>query len=217
MRDSARKVGIALAIIIAGSILGACANGASRSQSSATTTSTTHMTTTTIPTTTSTTTATTCQPSQLRSVLYGSEGAAGTIELTFSFTNTSNSLCTMHGYPGMQLVDASGDNLPTVVIRGGTLAFENVATTDVTLAPLQMAYFNLGFNDVATGTTTCSVATKVEITPPNDVTYVVVPVASQIEVCDGGTLYVSPVFSSTDTTATGTMASPTQSSQANGG
>jgi hypothetical protein len=106
----------------------------------------------------------------------------------------------------MQLLDTSGASLPTVVIRGGGLAFENVAATNVSLAPGQMAYFNLGYNDVVTGTTSCSVATQVEITPPNDAMYLVAPVFSQIDACNGGTLHVSPVFASTDSTATVTTA-----------
>ncbi len=207
MWNRARAVGIALAAVVASFTLGACSNGVARSQSSTTTTSTT-----TIPTTTSTTVAATCQPSQLRILLYGSEGAAGTIELTFTLANYSTSLCAMYGYPGMQLLDASGASLPTVVIRGGTLAFEDIAATNVSLAPGQTAYFNLGYNDVVTGTTTCSMATQIEITPPNDMLYAVAQLVAQIDVCNGGTLHVSPVFSASDSAATGTISPQSQGS-----
>jgi hypothetical protein len=105
----------------------------------------------------------------------------------------------------MQLLASSGANLATVVTRGGGLSFENVAVTAIELDPGQTAYFNLGYNDVTQGTTSCSVSSQVEITPPNDTSYAVVSV-SQINACGGGALSVSPVFASTDVPATSTTA-----------
>ena len=140
----------------------------------------------------------------------------------------------MFGYPGMLLLTAGDIGLPTIVsqeqfkaameqtvkannftdcyiraivTRGGGLAFESVAPTNVTLDPGQAAYFNLGYNDVTQGTTTCSSATQVEITPPNDTSYVVTKVP-QIIACGGGALNVSPIFPSTDAPATSTTAPP---------
>ncbi len=104
----------------------------------------------------------------------------------------------MYGYPGMQLLNASGADLPTNVIRGGGLTFESVAPTNVSLAPAQTAYYNLGYSDVpVNGETSCPTASQVEITPPNDTSYALVPV-SELDACGGGTLHVSPVFASTD-------------------
>jgi hypothetical protein len=213
IRVTAWAAEMTLVALVAGSGLGACATGSSSSSTStsvALTTTGATATTSKVASTTaapaSTTVANpTCRPSQLHIALFGSEGAAGTIELTFSLTNTSTMLCTMHGYPGMELLDASGGNLATVVTRGGGLTFENVAVTDVSLAPGQTAYFNLGHGDVPVGTTSCSVASQVEITPPNDTSLAVVPVP-QIDACGGGALHVSPVFASTDSVATNTMA-----------
>jgi hypothetical protein len=68
-----------------------------------------------------------------------------------------------------------------------------------------VADFNLGFSDVITGTTSCSMASQVEITPPNDLTYAIVH-ASPIDACGNGTLHVSPVFAATNSTATSTTA-----------
>jgi hypothetical protein len=124
--------------------------------------------------------------------------------MTFTLSNTSSAECTLQGYPGMELLNAAGSDLPTVVLRGGGLSFTNLGVTPVTLLPGDMAYFNMGYNDVTTGTTTCSVATQVIITPPNDTTYAVVPVRTQIQACNGGTLNVSPMFGSTDSAATQT-------------
>ena len=207
MRITARATVVALVALAAGSVLGACANSSPSSVPSTSRASKSTTTTATAPpTTTATAITATCQPSQLHIVQFGSSGAAGTHELTFSLTNSSTVLCTMHGYPGMLLLDARAGALPTNVMRGGGLAFENVAVTDVSLAPGQAAYFNLGYNDVITGTTTCSDAPQVEITPPNATSYAVVPVFPSIDACNGGTLHVSPVFASTDSTATQTTA-----------
>jgi hypothetical protein len=114
----------------------------------------------------------------------------------------------MQGYPGMELLGAGGTGETTTVTRGGGLAFENVAVTDVSLSSGQTAYFNLGYNDVVTGSTVCSQSSEVEITPPNDTSYAVVPVTPGIDACDNGALHVSPVFSSTDSAATSTTAVP---------
>ncbi len=128
--------------------------------------------------------------------LVGSQGAAGTFELTFALRNTSTVSCPMDGYPGAQLVDASGTQLPTHVVSGGNLAFTDFAPAPVVLGAGASAYFNLAYSDVPTGTeTTCPTAAQIEITPPHAVDHDVVPV--HITVCGAGTLTVSPVFSST--------------------
>jgi hypothetical protein len=205
MKITKRVAAVAFAALLVGSVLGACTSSPSVSPTT-TTTTTAPTTTTTAPP--STTTATTCQPSQLHIVVYGSAGAAGTIELTFSLTNTSTTTCTMYGYPGMQLLNASGADLSTNVIRGGGLTFESVAPTNVSLAPAQTAYYNLGYSDVPVGgETSCPTASQIEITPPNDTSYAVVPV-SGFDACGGGTLHVSAVFASTDSAATSTTTPP---------
>jgi hypothetical protein len=132
----------------------------------------------------------------------GSGGAAGTIELTFSLTNIASVSCTMQGYPGLQLLSANGTALPTTVMRGGSLSFENIAVTTVSLSPSQTAYFNLGYSDV---TVPCSQASQVEVTPPNDTAHASVPVTS-LQACDNGALAVSSVFASSNSTATQTTA-----------
>jgi hypothetical protein len=136
----------------------------------------------------------------------GSSGAAGTIELTFSLTNSSARRCTMQGYPGMALLDTHGAALPTNVVRGGELGFENVPATDVSLAPGGIAYFNLGYNDVVTEATACAQSSQVRITPPNATVSALVPVATSIQACNGGTIHLSAVFASTNTSATQTTA-----------
>jgi hypothetical protein len=110
----------------------------------------------------------------------------------------------MQGYPGILLLDASGVALPTTVVRGGSLSFENIAATAVSLSPSETAYFNLGYSDV---TAPCSMASQVEVTPPNDTAHATVSVTS-LQACNNGTLTVSPVFASSNAAATETTAPP---------
>jgi hypothetical protein len=110
----------------------------------------------------------------------------------------------MRGFPGLLLLGPNGSPQPTQVVRGGGLTFERLPITTVALGRGQVAYFNVGFTDVAP--TLCVIATKVEVTPPTATAYSVVAVSPTMNACNGGTLNVSPVFSSSDTTATQTTA-----------
>jgi hypothetical protein len=140
----------------------------------------------------------------LHGAVEGTEGAAGTIEVTFSLTNISPSTCVMWGFPGGEMLASTGAQLPTFVHRGGTLSFENIPVTTVTIGPGQAAWFNLGYSDVpVAGETSCPSSAAFEITPPNNVPHLVVPIS--MDPCGGGSVYVSPVFdkysSYTSTTA----------------
>ena len=74
------------------------------------TTGSTNTTTTSQPgtTTTSTLPSNYCEVADLRGAVEGTAGAAGTIEMTFSFTNTSPSTCVLYGYPGALLRGPGG-------------------------------------------------------------------------------------------------------------
>jgi len=135
-----------------------------------------------------------CAARTVMAAVVGSQGAAGTIELTFGLHNTSTTACPMEGYPGAQLLGAGGAELPTHVVSGGNFQFTDFAPAAVTLAPGATAYFNLAYSDVPTGTeTSCPTATQIEVTPPHASDHDVVAV--QIMACAAGTLTVSPVFS----------------------
>ncbi|MHB8681105.1 MAG: DUF4232 domain-containing protein [Acidimicrobiales bacterium] len=134
-----------------------------------------------------------CLAADLAVSVAGSEGAAGTNEITFALRNSSSSTCAMEGFPGAQLYDASGAALPTTVVRGGSYNFTNFAPANVVLAPGAIADFNMGYSDVPTGNSgQCPTAASLWITPPDDVDHAVV--TEQIQACSGGKLSVSPVF-----------------------
>lgn len=206
MRAAARRFpALALAAGLAALVMAGCSNTpASSTTSSApggngssTTTSTTGSGTTAVAT---------CPASSLAVTVAGSAGAAGTLELTFELKNSSATTCQLDGFPGAQLYGPGAVALPTDVVRAGTYGFTNFAPTPVDLAPGATAFFNLGYSDVQSGTTTCSQATSMWITPPNDVDHAVV--TRQLDACDGGRLTVSPVFSQASA-GTHTTAPPT--------
>jgi hypothetical protein len=211
LKTAAGGVWIAMAVG-----LGACSASSPAQHATNTThpggarTSSPSSSTTSSPTSTTTTTAPavvrTCRVPGLRIVLAGQSGAAGTQEITFSLTNSTAASCTTYGYPGLLLVATTGAPLPTTVVRGGGLDFERIAPAQVTLAAGETAYFNVGFSDVTTGTTTCTSTHTVEVTPPTTTTHATVNVALGIDACDDGTLHVSAVFSSTSSAATKTTA-----------
>jgi hypothetical protein len=99
----------------------------------------------------------------------------------------------MKGYPGALLVSASGAQLPTRVVPGGSYSFTNLIPEPVVLAAGETAYFNLAYSDVPTGTeTSCPTAAQIQLTPPGASDHDVVAV--QFQACNDGTLTVSPVF-----------------------
>ena len=135
-----------------------------------------------------------CQPTDLAGALLGSQGAAGTIEVTIALRNATAAGCALEGYPGMALVDGAGGMLPTHTVPGGTSSFDDFPKSPVTIGPGQSAYFNVGYSDVpAGGEASCPTSAALWVTPPDDVTHLVIP--AQLTACDGGTLTTSPVFS----------------------
>ena len=67
-------------------------------------------------------------------------GAAGHIVGYVEFTNIGGVTCRMYGYPGLGLVNSSGQTIPITVTRGGGMGEEASATPgSVTLAPNAVA------------------------------------------------------------------------------
>ncbi|HTZ10454.1 MAG TPA: DUF4232 domain-containing protein [Acidimicrobiales bacterium] len=189
------------AVTVAGMalVLAACGGGGGSATTTTTTTTASGGTSSTTATTAGTTTTaasgtpTACAARALAMSVSGTEGAAGTLELTFALRNVSSAACPMDGFPPVQLIDAAGGELQTTVVRGGSYPFTDIAPTAITLAPGETAYFNLGYSDVPTGSeSSCPAATQLEVTPPGAADHDTVAVG--ITACNAGTLTVSPVF-----------------------
>jgi len=187
----------------AGMVLAACSSSSSSPPTTAASTTSSGPTTTSRPATSTTAGSPTtsagtarCATAALQGSTVGSSGAAGTIETTIALTSTASAPCILGGYPGLQLLGASGSALPTRVIRGGSYSFTAIAPTAVTLSPGQSVYFNIGYSDVPAGSeTSCPTSTSLEVTPPNAYDHLVL--TAGLAPCGGGTLVVSPVFSAT--------------------
>lgn len=133
-----------------------------------------------------------CRAAQLAGAVAGTAGAAGTLETTVALRNVGPSSCVLEGYPGIQLADASGNALATDVARGGGHSFTDFAASPVVVAAGQSAYVNLGSSDVPVGTTPCEQAASLWLTPPGDVSHLVI--GGSLTACDAGKVSVSPVF-----------------------
>ena len=172
--------------------------------SAVTTTSSIPSPSTTLPPPTTSTTIPGCTGANYTVSELGSQGAAGTFEVTFGFRNTSSATCPLSGYPFIQLVAAGGTDLPTTTVRGGTESFTDFVPTTVEVGPGATALFNMAYSDVTTGTeTSCPTATGLQVIAPNTTTSL--SVSGSFDVCNNGTVTVSPVFGKnspeTETTA----------------
>ena len=189
----------ALLAVAVGGLAAGCSSPSSSTSaagSSTTAASTTGAASSSTTSSTSTTaaSATRCVASNLSGRISGSQGGAGTFEVTIALHNTATTSCTTGGYPGLQLLDATGAAVPTTTVRGGPLSFERVTPVTVTVPADGTVWFNVGYSDVPTaGETTCPVAASIQIIPPNDTTHLTVS-GLQANVCNHGTLDTSPLF-----------------------
>lgn len=184
-------------------VLALAACGGGHSSSSSTSVATVTTTAAAAPSTTASATTTsslppTCAPSQLALKLVSSQGAAGHLEDQFAFTNSSNSVCRLFGYPGAQMVSSAGGALKTVVIRGGDFFPDSSRKpTTVVLQPGHAARFSFGWsdnNESGGSPASCPRADRLKVTPPNDFSTLVVSVADiTFAPCDGK-ITTSPVF-----------------------
>ncbi len=128
-------------------------------------------------------------------------GAAGSVGYTDDFENVSNATCTLYGYPGLQMLNASGLPIPTDVIRATSVTVPYVPEKLVTLAPGARADFSMGFAaSTGYGGAQCPTSTRVEFTAPNDFQSLTVTLAIRpyggpdIAQVHCGEIHVSPVY-----------------------
>ena len=136
-----------------------------------------------------------CHTSQLAVAFAGSEGAAGTIILSFGMANAAPTGCWLYGFVGMQMLDASGRNLPTRVMRNGGLFSNQSGPTQFTLQQGQAATFLVAFGNVPVGSeTTCTQAAQLVVTPPDEFDHMTLTVQGwPLSPCNSGELDVTPV------------------------
>ena len=124
-----------------------------------------------------------CHTSGLSVATGPGDSAAGHPTVLLIFTNTSGASCAVSGYVGLQMVDGSGDVLPTNVISNGGMLSNQPLAQVVSLAPGQQASTLVMWTDVPTNTQACTTAAKLEVTPPDESASIAV--AATIESCSG--------------------------------
>jgi hypothetical protein len=96
-------------------------------------------------------------------------GAAGTFWSVVDFTNVSKASCTLYGYPGVSLRDASGGQIGAAGIRDAS-----VAAKVITLAPGATANTSVGQTDPGvypTAKCESETSTYLRVYPPNQTVY----------------------------------------------
>ena len=141
-----------------------------------------------------------CQPGQLTATLTSMGAATGHVGVDIVLRNVSAVPCHLYGFPGLQLLSASGAPLPTTASWGGSFLFPALPPHLVGLAPGQKASFDLEYGDMPFGNPpppyqqACPTAAALVIIPPDDFTSLTAAVT--IAPCYGA-LSVSPVVPGT--------------------
>ena len=111
-----------------------------------------------------------CTASDLTPSFEGSNGAAGTIVLTFSLRNTGGGPCHTYGYPGVEFLDKSGAALPTRATRTSHDVLGSVPEAAIVIEPGMIASFRVVANDAigGGGPPTCTRPYGLQVIAPDD-------------------------------------------------
>ncbi|PQZ84711.1 MULTISPECIES: DUF4232 domain-containing protein [unclassified Brevundimonas] len=123
-----------------------------------------------------------CTGSDLKLSVEGGDAGMGNRVTILALQNTGARTCSLGGYPGVSLVDASGGVLGMVrsVQEPGSYFAKGMTPTPVSLAPQAKAFFDLAWNVVpheAEGEKTCPEAKTLRLTAPGDTAMVSLPLA----------------------------------------
>ncbi|CAM5679494.1 DUF4232 domain-containing protein [Streptomyces griseorubiginosus] len=103
-----------------------------------------------------------CHTSELRASVGRNDPGAGQENFPIVLTNTSSRTCTVHGYPGVAFLDASGKQLGPDPVRGwGT-------PKTVTLAPGRSAWAGMTFSNPGVSGAHAATPATLLVTPPDE-------------------------------------------------
>ena len=134
-----------------------------------------------------------CRGARLRGHLYDQNGAAGTLVLSITLTNTG-STCSVKGYTQLQLMASARRKLTTHVVHDG-LSILNLhqKPKTVVLGHDGVASILIAYSDVPhQGETKCPSGTEILVRVPGDMTWI--PVPAPTSACAHGTLAESPLL-----------------------
>ena len=112
-----------------------------------------------------------CNHDTLMPVYGTSDGAAGTILMSFYLENNGTAACHTFGYPGFQFTGAGQAPLPTKATWKTTGDWGTITPTVITIDPGQAATFFVSYSDVGAsggGPPDCTAANGVRIIAPDD-------------------------------------------------
>jgi len=141
-----------------------------------------------------------CSTGDVRIADHGTGAGLGHVGVLFTVRNVSATGCNLLGYPGLKLLGASGNVLPTTVhdAATGTYLFPAVAPHRIALRPGGYGAFELEYGDNPVGSqanepysTACPSASQAEVTLPGASAGTVIP--ASMAPC-GGDVWVSPVI-----------------------
>jgi hypothetical protein len=123
----------------------------------------------------------------------GGGAAVGNVGAVFRLHNTSAAACSLFGYPGAQLLNASRQPM-TTKLTWSTAGYliGTVPESSVVLNPGGDAYFVLEYTDVPSPGETCPAASFLQTTPPDAFASQVIPVRG-LAPC-GGRITASPIL-----------------------
>src|SRR5664280_81674 len=146
-----------------------------------TTTTSTPTPTTAAPPTTAVAAGNPCTSGQLSVTPGDSQGAAGTEILPLVFTNTSPTMCTLQGFPGVSAAIANGVQLGAPATRQ-----PSVPTPLVALEPGQTTQATFTFTDPTIICSNPTAALGLQVYPPNQTAALFVPTTGVAQ-CVGAT------------------------------
>ncbi|HVN52111.1 MAG TPA: DUF4232 domain-containing protein [Acidimicrobiales bacterium] len=138
-------------------------------------------------TSTSARTVARCHTSQLGAAVGQGQGAAGSTYVTLTLTNHSSTACTVQGYAGVSLLDASGHQIGSPATRA------TGPSASIVVAPGGVASTTVHTLNAGVAPGGCwAPSTSVKIYPPDELDSVTAP--GSITVC-GNTFTVTPMVS----------------------
>lgn len=88
-----------------------------------------------------------CMSSQITPSIIGYGTSVGNAEEQIVLTNTSSTECTMDGYPGVGMLEATDAYAPVATVDGSSYLFGNPGPAFLTVLPGKAVSFELGYTD----------------------------------------------------------------------
>lgn len=120
-----------------------------------------------------------CRTDELSLTVGPASGSAGGTYYELTLANTGPAFCTLHGYPGVSFLDASGHQLGEPAERMG-----NVSVDLVRLAPGAHAYVTIRVTDPGVWPCAPASSSRVRVYPPGQTTAVLAPLSASV--CSAG-------------------------------